>query len=126
VEEVDMGTEKDKARYYKEHTDDPDVWEPATAAPSRKQGLDVTVSVRIAADDAKLLRSVAKKSGLRYSDIIREAVSQYVRPRFTLQRGHAVWGIFQWRPGWPSAEQYRLEVPEAPGASHTGPTASVH
>lgn len=76
-------SEKEKASYYKKHKDDPDVWSDEAETSKPQSTLGASITIRIASDDAKLLRDLAKRTGLRYSEIVRQAVSNYVRPQFS-------------------------------------------
>ena len=75
--------EQDKAAYYKEHKDDPEVWSDEADPAKERSLLGASITVRIAPEDAQLLREVAGRTGLRYSEIVRQAVAHFVRPQFS-------------------------------------------
>src|SRR5437867_12002792 len=71
----------DRANYLQAHKDDPAEWGEPVVAPRRRKGrLGATVTVRLQPDDADLLREVAARDNLGYSDVIRRAVNHYLRP----------------------------------------------
>ena len=86
-----MNDEKDDAAFYEAHKSDPAVWgEPVEEPePLRRGGMGATITVRFPADEAEAIRHRAKEAGLTYSEVVRHAVSAYLRPRFTLEQGHA-------------------------------------
>lgn len=75
--------EQEKAAYYKAHKDDPEVWSDEAEPTKEQSPLGASITVRIAPQDAQLLREVAKRTGIRYSEIVRQAVAQFVRPQFS-------------------------------------------
>lgn len=83
-------TEEERAEYYEQHKDDPQVWgeiDEAFQVPThaKKQGgLSVTLTVRFVPEDAAKLRLLAERLNLSYSDVVREAVRQVVQPRFSI------------------------------------------
>ena len=78
-----MSEEKNWARFYQEHKDDPEVWgEPEEDAPlARKDGLSAIISVRFASEEAAAIREVAKELDVPYSEIVRRAVRKFVQFR---------------------------------------------
>jgi hypothetical protein len=80
-----MSEEKNWARFYQEHKDDPDVWgEPEEdAPPARKGGLSATISVRFSPEEAAAIREVAQELDVPYSEIVRRAVRKFVQFRLT-------------------------------------------
>jgi hypothetical protein len=79
-------SESERAAFYQEHKDDPDVWgedEPIETETSSRQ-LGSTITVRLSADDADLLRQAAKDLDVSYSGVVRQALEAYLRPRFTV------------------------------------------
>src|SRR5258708_31044603 len=71
-----------RAEFYKAHRDDESIWEDVEAPQQPNRALGVTLTVRFAADDAELIRSMAKRLGVGYSEGVRTAVSRFVRPTF--------------------------------------------
>lgn len=80
-------TDEERAEYYERVGDDSAVWgdlEEAFHVPTnarRQGGLSTTVTVRFAPEDAAKLRQLAETLELSYSDVVREAVRQFVAPR---------------------------------------------
>ncbi len=77
-----MNEERDKATFYREHKDDPEMWgEPETdTAPAPRRALSATITVRFSPEEASEIRELAKKLGISYSEIIRRAVQEFVHP----------------------------------------------
>jgi len=71
-----MSTEHERADYYEEHKDNPDIWEtPEEPAASRQRGtLGATITVRFSEQEATQIRNFAKASGQTYSQVVRTAV----------------------------------------------------
>lgn len=78
-------SESEKAAFYKAHKDDPDVWSDETERTPERSPLGASITIRISPEDAHLLKEAARRTGLRYSEIVREAVAQYVRPRYSFE-----------------------------------------
>ncbi len=78
-----METEADRAAFYEQHQDDDDLWgapEPApTAGRAPRANLTATITVRFSATEAATIRQIAREQGVRYSDVVREAVAAYTR-----------------------------------------------
>lgn len=79
-------SEKHRAQHYQEHKDDEELWGDEDSGPAtpRRTGLGATITVRFPEEDAELIRALAKRTGVPYSQIVREAVRTFVRPRFTI------------------------------------------
>jgi mobilization protein NikA len=77
-----MSEERDWAAFYREHKDDPEIWgEPEMdTAPAPRRALSATITVRFSPEEASEIRTLAKKLGISYSDIIRRAVQEFVHP----------------------------------------------
>lgn len=84
-----MSEEKDWAKFYQEHRDDPDVWgEPEEDVPPvRRGGLSATISVRFSPEEAAAIREVAQELDVPYSEVVRRAVRKFVN--FRLAGGRA-------------------------------------
>lgn len=78
-----MSEEKNWARFYQEHRDDPEVWgEPEEDVPPvRKSGLSATISVRFSPEEAAAIKNVAQELDVPYSEIVRRAVRKFVHFR---------------------------------------------
>lgn len=85
-----MSEEKEWAEFYQQHKDDPEMWgepEQSTSPPPRGS-LRATITVRFSPEEAFEIRELAKKLGVAYSDVVRRAVSEFIRPRsFKRYRG---------------------------------------
>lgn len=80
-----MSSQEDMAALYEQHKHDETMWElDETIAPNATRKLATTVTVRIDPDDAALLRTIAQRQGKGFSEIIRAAVSVYLRPTVTV------------------------------------------
>jgi predicted transcriptional regulator len=83
-----VSEERDWAKFYQEHRDDPDMWgepeEEAQAAP--KSGLSATVTVRFSPEEASEMRRWAKKLDLTYSTLVRTAVRTFVQNASMIER----------------------------------------
>lgn len=82
-----VDAERERADFSQRHKDAPDVWadpEPAAPAEGRK-GLSISITVRLPAEEASLIRRLAEDLGVTYSEVVRKAVRHYVRPTFDLQ-----------------------------------------
>lgn len=76
--------DKEKADYYKAHKDDPEVWGDAEGTETESSHrLGSTVTVRLSDEDTQILREMAKKLQLTYSEVLRNALRQFYRPRFS-------------------------------------------
>ena len=83
-----MSEERDWAKFYQEHRDDPDMWgEPEKEVqPAPKSGLSSTVTVRFSPEEASEMRSWAKKLDLTYSTLVRTAVRTFVQNASMIER----------------------------------------
>jgi hypothetical protein len=83
-----MSEEKNWARFYQEHKDDPEVWgEPEEdKPPTRKGGLSATISVRFSPEEAAAIREVAQELDVPYSEVVRRAVRKFVNFRLTSEQ----------------------------------------
>lgn len=84
-----MSEERDKAAFYQQHKDDPEVWgEPEVGAPVvRRGGLSATITVRFSPEDASAIRDLAQELGVPYSEIVRRAVRKFVHIRLAVREG---------------------------------------
>ena len=82
-----MSEEKEWAKFYREHKDDPDIWgEPEEGPPpSRRGGLSATITVRFSPEEAAEIRGLAQELNVPYSEIIRRAVRKFVYSRLAVQ-----------------------------------------
>jgi hypothetical protein len=100
-----MSEEKNWARYYQEHKDDPDSWgEPEEdAPPTRRGGLSATITVRFSPEEASAIREVAQELDLSYSEIVRRAVRKFVHTRWAVgeeaQAEHEDWHDYSFSTG---------------------------
>lgn len=78
-----MSTEQERANYYENHKDDPDIWEtPKEPTGSRQRGtLGATITVRFSEQEATQIRNIAKASGHTYSQVVRTAVKNLTEGR---------------------------------------------
>jgi hypothetical protein len=85
-----MSEEKDWAKFYRQHKDDPEMWgEPEEdVPPARRGGLSTSITVRFSPEEAAAIREVAQELGVPYSEIVRRAVRKFVQ--FRLVAGDAV------------------------------------
>jgi len=81
-----MSEERDKAAFYQQHKDDPEVWgEPEENAPStRRGGLSATITVRFSPEEASAIRGLAQELAVPYSEIVRRAVRKFVHSRLVV------------------------------------------
>ncbi len=81
-----MNEERDKAAFYQQHKDDPEIWgEPEEdATPVGRGGLSATITVRFSPEEAAAIREVAQELGVPYSEIVRRAVRKFVHFRLTV------------------------------------------
>jgi len=81
-----MSEERDKAAFYQQHKDDPEVWgEPEENAPSpRRSGLSATITVRFSPEEASAIRGLAQELHVPYSEIVRRAVRKFVHSRLVV------------------------------------------
>ena len=87
-----MSDERDKAAFYKQHKDDPDVWgDPEEGAPpAPRGGLSATITVRFSPEEASAIREVAQELDVSYSEVVRRAVRKFVHSRLVVgQRARA-------------------------------------
>jgi hypothetical protein len=85
-------SEKDWAKFYREHKDDPEIWgEPEEdTPPPRSGGLSATITVRFSPDEATELRELAEEMGATYSEIVRLAVRKFVQFRLSAGKSKLV------------------------------------
>jgi hypothetical protein len=80
---------EERAAYYEQHKDDEDLWgdtlEPPE--PQTRRALRATVTVRLTAEESRLVREQAKRLGQTYSDVIRAAIRQVLQPHFNIELG---------------------------------------
>jgi hypothetical protein len=119
-----MGRKGDAAAYYEAHKDDPDLWEEVPTPPPaerRRKGLAATITVRFSVEEAEAIRRVAQERALSYSQVVREAVARFTRPRVLLTTGTT---CHLHRPrtitGGGDTAQFRRAT-EEPTTTHTGP-----
>ena len=96
-----MSEEKDWAKFYRQHKDDPEMWgEPEDDAPPvRRSGLSTSITVRFSPEEAAAIREVAQELGVPYSEIVRRAVRKFVHFRLVTedavrdesQESHDLW-----------------------------------
>jgi hypothetical protein len=87
-----MSEERDKAAFYQQYKDDPDVWgEPEVDTPvMRRGGLSATITVRFSPEDASAIRDLAHELDISYSEIVRRAVRKFVHSRLAVgEEAHA-------------------------------------
>jgi hypothetical protein len=100
-----VSEEKDWAKFYQDHKDDPEVWgEPEEDAPPvRKGGLSATITVRFSSEEASAIRGLAQELDLSYSEIVRRAVRNFVHTRLAVGEGaldeHEDWHDFSFSTG---------------------------
>lgn len=86
-----MNRERPDEQFYHDHRDDPEVWgepeEPRRRERRAGAGLAATITVRFSAEEAAIIRRLAKEANLTYSEVVRKAVQHYTQPRFTIQDG---------------------------------------
>jgi hypothetical protein len=84
-----MSEERDKAAFYQQHKDDPDVWgEPEVDTPVvRRGGLSATITVRFSPEDASAIRHLAQELDVPYSEIVRRAVRKFIHFRLAVREG---------------------------------------
>ena len=83
-----MSEERDWAKFYREHKDDPDMWgEPEEGpTPTRRGGLSVTITVRFSPEEASAIRRLARELDVSYSEIVKRAV-KFIHFRLTVGEG---------------------------------------
>jgi Arc/MetJ-type ribon-helix-helix transcriptional regulator len=100
-----MSEEKDWAKFYREHKDDPEIWgEPEEGPPSaRRGGLSVTITVRFSPEEASAIRGLAQELGISYSEVVRRAVRKLVHFRLVVAEGaqteHEGWQDYSFSTG---------------------------
>jgi|SRR5215211_9006409 len=100
-----MSEEKDWAKFYQDHKDDPEVWgEPEEdAPPTRRGGLSATITVRFSPEEASAIRVLAQELDLSYSEIVRRAVRKFVHSRLVVgeeaQAGAEDWHDYSFSAG---------------------------
>ena len=82
---------EDRAAFYQAHKDDPEVWgdDETSGGEIPRRPLGATITVRLSAQDAGLLRRAAKDLNVGYSDVVRNALEAYLRPKYTYEAGTA-------------------------------------
>jgi hypothetical protein len=75
------------ATYYEQHREDDEEWgEPVESPPvTSRRGLTATITIRFSPDEASAIRQAAKSSGLTYSEVVRQAVRAFTRPRIVVR-----------------------------------------
>jgi hypothetical protein len=78
-----MSEEKDWAKFYHDHKDDPEIWgEPEEdTPPTSRGGLSATITVRFSPEEASAIRGLAQEFDLSYSEIVRRAVRKFIHAR---------------------------------------------
>jgi hypothetical protein len=100
-----MSKERDKAAFYQQHKDDPEVWgEPEVDAPVARRGrLSATITVRFSPEEASAIREAAQELDVSYSEIVRRAVRKFVHSRLVVgERARAdaeVWPDYSFSTG---------------------------
>lgn len=81
-----MNEERNRAAFYQQHKDDPEVWgEPEeNAPPTRRSGLSATITARFSPEEASAIRELAQEIGVPYSEIVRRAVRKFVHSRLAV------------------------------------------
>lgn len=69
-----MSNEQDRATYYEAHKDDPEEWGEAPEPAKPRRRLASMISVRLAPDEAAVVRKAAERLGLSISAFMRQAV----------------------------------------------------
>ncbi len=90
-----MKGEKERAEFYQDHKDDPDLWGELEEAPvtAPKNGLAISVTVRFSPEDAEAIRHTAQREQKTYSQLVRAAVERYTHPSIVV-RGYQSGIIF--------------------------------
>jgi hypothetical protein len=70
-------SEQERATFYQEHKDDPDVWEEGESRDSPRQRKSLSITVRLTPEESDLLRETAKAKEVSYAEVIREALKLY-------------------------------------------------
>jgi hypothetical protein len=84
-----MSEERDKAAFYQQHKDDPEVWgeREADTPVVRRGGLSATITVRFSPEEASAIRGLAQELNISYSEIVRRAVRKLVHSRLAVAEG---------------------------------------
>jgi hypothetical protein len=84
-----MSEERDWAKFYREHKDDPDMWGEPEEGPSstRRGGLSATITVRFSPEEASAIRGLAQELNISYSEVVRKAVRKFVYSRLAVGEG---------------------------------------
>lgn len=124
-----MDSEQERATFYQEHKDDPDTWEdPEPTAPTKgHKGLSISITVRFPAEEAALIRRMAEDLGITYSEVVRKAVIQLVRPTVSFKSTDASANLFYNLGGGRTGSIHsRVElIREAPPSSFTAPSGAA-
>lgn len=82
-----MSEEQNRARFYQQHKDDPQVWgEPEEGTPPvRRRGLSATITVRFSPEEASEIKKWAQKLDISYSAVVRSAVRAFVRNAYMIE-----------------------------------------
>ena len=80
--------EEETARYLQAHKEDAEEWEQEGEKPSEVRPTSIVFSVRFKPEEMAWIKQVADSEAVRISDLLRQAVLQYVsssrRPRLTI------------------------------------------
>jgi len=80
--------EEEAARYLQAHKEDAEEWEQEGEKPSEVRPTSIVFSVRFKPEEMAWIKQVADSEAVRISDLLRQAVLQYVsssrRPRLTI------------------------------------------
>jgi Ribbon-helix-helix protein, copG family len=89
-----MSKTSERAASYQRLKDQPGAWDTADVSePEKGRPLGATLSVRLSPEDMRLLRQQADNAGLSYSELVRRAVEQFIRPRVEVRwdADHNAW-----------------------------------
>lgn len=121
-----MSSEAERARFYQEHKDDPEIWgdaeEPPRRRPSRA-GLSATITVRFSPEEAALIGCLARRAGTTYSEILRRALRAYGEPTQEI-RSSAQNNLFLDAAASATASQSRSSVTST-GGTPRGPFTAL-
>ncbi len=100
-----MSEQKDWAKFYQEHKDDPEIWgEPEEdVPPARRGGLTTTITVRFSPEEASAIRRLAQELDTSYSELVRRAVRKFIHFRLAVgekaQAEHEDWLDYSFTTG---------------------------
>jgi hypothetical protein len=85
-------SDRESAEFYQQYKDDAEVWgeDESVSAQNPQRPLGATITVRLSADDAALLRRAAKALDVGYSGVVRKALESFLRPKYTIESGVVV------------------------------------